>query len=311
MRSARAYSRSAVRTPRAFGPASSSIRAAVSLTQRQTGASLTPAQVTAYEAILDGATNKYGRIAYGEPLGAEVGIGYEFAIPPGPVDTGTYTPISIEDYGSGFFKYLAPYNQPGATFSFTHFNFDTDTYRLGPIRSIVDAYSPNLSAFAQHGGKLIGYHGWADPLISPYDTIAYVENAWRTMGVSATRNMYREFMLPGMGHCGDVLGGYGPDTFDMVTPLVDWVEKGVAPDGIVATGVPRVEPGTPFATPPPVAPNSRLLCAYPEEGRYFAGDPTKASSFRCVTGLTGIPSHQYTTTSAIPAIQRRRLPTLH
>ena len=257
---------------------------------KKDGAGLSAAQLAAYETIVGGAVNKHGRIAYGEVLGAEFGTGYTYVLPPAPVNIGYWTPISIEDYASGFLQYLAPYKQPGATFSMTGFDFNTNTYQLEPIRKVVDSFDPDLSAFAARGGKLIGYHGWADPLIPPYDTVDYYESTWNVMGEAATRNFYREFMVPGMGHCGDVLGGYGPDTFDMMTPLVDWVEQGVPPDAIVASSAPNFESGLPFSSPPPGPWTSRILCAYPEEAAYVSGDPFKYTSFKCENGLTGLPS---------------------
>jgi Tannase and feruloyl esterase len=64
-----------------------------------------------------------------------------------------------------------------------------------------------------------------------------------------------------MGHCG---GGPSTDQFDPLPPLVDWVEYGIAPDKIIASG-------TNFTSAPTT--RSRPLCLYPKEARYIIGAP--------------------------------------
>ena len=71
------------------------------------------------------------------------------------------------------------------------------------------------------------YTGLADPVISPLDTFAYYESVAKAMGgMDSTRSFYRFFPAPGMGHCG---GGAGPNTFDALAALEQWVEKGRRP----------------------------------------------------------------------------------
>jgi feruloyl esterase len=81
-------------------------------------------------------------------------------------------------------------------------------------------------------------------------------------------------MFPGMGHCS---GGPGPNTWDPLAPLVDWVENGTAPDHVVATHSTdgRID-------------NERRVCAYPQVARYTgpaagANDPSNwtAANFTC------------------------------
>jgi feruloyl esterase len=255
------------------------------------GIGMTAAQNAAFEGIMEGATNKYGRLGWGPSIGSSL-TGYYLTIPPTPVDEGAYTAVSVEDYASGFLQYLAPYEEPNASFTMTGFNFNTDPYRMNPIRSVLDeSWNPNLSTYAKRGGKVIIYHGWADPLIPTDTTVAYVEDVYHTMGYSNANAMMRAFFVPGMGHCGNALGGYGgPDTFDMVTPLIDWVEAGQAPTAVVASGVPREQVGEPFSTPPPVPYLTRPLCAYPYAAKYVSGNPFQATSFTCAPGITGIPN---------------------
>lgn len=84
------------------------------------------------------------------------------------------------------------------------------------------------------------------------------------------QTFYRLFMAPGMAHCS---GGTGPNTFDMQTALEQWVERGIAPEQIVAT---RSING--------VVDRSRPLCPYPTVAVYNGkGDPNDAANFACQT----------------------------
>jgi len=126
----------------------------------------------------------------------------------------------------------------------------------------------NLSTFAGRGGKLLFFHGVSDPWFSAMDTVEYYERVGADNGgAEAVRGWSRLFLVPAMGHCG---GGQGAlDRFDLLTPLVAWVEKAAAPDAVTATG--RSAPG-----------RSRPLCAYPQHAQYRGtGDPESAASFEC------------------------------
>jgi feruloyl esterase len=126
----------------------------------------------------------------------------------------------------------------------------------------------NLNTFSGHGGKLLFFHGMSDPWFSANDTIEYYEKlAASNGGAEQVQNFSRLFLSPGMGHCG---GGQGAlDSFDLLSAVVDWVEKGTAPASVVATS--RAQPG-----------RSRPLCAYPKSAYYKGqGDQQNASSFEC------------------------------
>jgi feruloyl esterase len=99
------------------------------------------------------------------------------------------------------------------------------------LGATINATSPDLRPFFAKGGRLIMYHGWADPQTPPRNTINYARSVVRIGGDRAMQSI-RVFMIPGMGHCE---GGDGPDTFDKMTPLVDWVEQGRAPELLEAT----------------------------------------------------------------------------
>ena len=92
----------------------------------------------------------------------------------------------------------------------------------------VNALSPDLFEFIAEGGKLIAYHGWADPQISPSNATQYYDRVVQVhRGRENIHDSFRLFMAPGMGHCA---GGPGPNSFDSLTALENWVENGLAPD---------------------------------------------------------------------------------
>ncbi|MGA7793666.1 MAG: tannase/feruloyl esterase family alpha/beta hydrolase [Candidatus Acidiferrales bacterium] len=141
--------------------------------------------------------------------------------------------------------------------------------------------STNLDAFVQRGGKLLMYHGWDDGSITPINSINYYSSVVEVVreklklkigdAVKETQKSARLFMVPGMGHCG---GGPGPDNFDALGALDQWVDHDVAPEKIIAS---HVTNGTTSF--------SRPLCPYPQEAQYVvkSGDRTNASSWACVS----------------------------
>jgi hypothetical protein len=137
------------------------------------------------------------------------------------------------------------------------------------FNDVIGTDDPDLSAFRDSGGKVLMWHGWADPLIFPEGTIDYYDKVIGSFhSTERVQEFARLFMAPGVGHCG---GGAGPNQFDMFAALVAWVEDGTAPDRITAT---RVEGGAVARTRP--------LCAYPCVARYDGtGDPNTAASFKC------------------------------
>ncbi|MCF5184069.1 tannase/feruloyl esterase family alpha/beta hydrolase, partial [Pseudomonas syringae] len=120
---------------------------------------------------------------------------------------------------------------PPASFDLNALDFDKKTFdQLRPLHALYDATNPDLSPFASRGGKLILWHGWADPNVSPLNTLAYHEALEAEMGKTRTEAFSRLYMLPGVYHCG---GGEGPSLVDLLTPVMAWVEKSRAPDAIV------------------------------------------------------------------------------
>ncbi len=137
-----------------------------------------------------------------------------------------------------------------------------------PLEAVTDTTWTNLSTFSAHGGKLLFYHGLSDQAFSAMDTLDYYQRmAKANGGMDKVETWSRMFLVPGMYHCRG--GEFALDNFDLLTAAVAWVEKGTAPDSVVATG--KAFPG-----------RSRPLCAYPKYAHYKGqGDPEDARNFEC------------------------------
>jgi feruloyl esterase len=136
------------------------------------------------------------------------------------------------------------------------------------VGQTMNAINPNLQPLFAHGGKLLMYHGWADPGIAPGNSVNYYTSVVEVAGAAKAKNEVRLFMVPGMGHC---RGGDGTDTFDAVAALDQWVTKGEAPDEIPASHRTKG-----------VVDKTRPLCPYPKVAVYKgSGDSNDAANFSC------------------------------
>ncbi|RZL57088.1 MAG: tannase/feruloyl esterase family alpha/beta hydrolase [Variovorax sp.] len=164
------------------------------------------------------------------------------------------------------------FTPPAPTFDVYTFDFDADPARMDAYAAIYNTTSTDVTAFRNRGGKMLIVHGTSDPIFSANDSIDYYRKlSAANGGDAATKDFARLYLVPGMNHC-SASGGPSTDVYDALTPLADWVEKGVAPDRIVAKAAPTAPwPG-----------RTRPLCPYPQVATYDgSGNIEDAASFSC------------------------------
>jgi hypothetical protein len=229
----------------------------------------TGAQIEALRKVYDGPRDSKGRQLFpGMPAGAEA------MAPQGrnnELHSG-WERMGGESFSlsQSFMKFMAFDPAPGPGYDFHSFNFDVDSQRMTAVGLRIDATIPDLTAVKMRGGKIVHYHGWADPGVTPKMSVNYYEAAMKAMGEKETKDFYRFFPVPGMFHCG---GGPGCGNVDWLTAVVNWVEKGVAPS--MVTGA-HVEGGKTTRTRP--------ICAYPQVASYKgSGSIDAAENFSCLS----------------------------
>jgi len=166
---------------------------------------------------------------------------------------------------ASYFKYLL-FKDPA--WDFRKLDLDKDVAAAEKFdNGLIAATDPNLKPFVAHGGKLLLWHGWEDGLIAPRNSINYFESVGKVLGAK-TGDSVRLFMAPGMFHCN---GGDGPNRFDAVAAVDDWVEHAKAPERIVAS----------HRTAGQVD-RTRPLCPYPQVATYSgSGSIDDAANFAC------------------------------
>jgi feruloyl esterase len=195
----------------------------------QTNACIAREKISAIKKAFAGPKNAYGNQVYPGFL-YDAGIAMKGGVP-GLLALGT----------NGLF---GPYA--------TATEFDVDQAALHASDPLVEPASTNLYSFSLNGGKLIFFHGDSDPWFSSLDTLGYYKSlAGTNGGAEKVTEWSRLLLVPGMAHCG---GGPALDHFDMLTEVVNWVEKGTAPEFVITTGA--AFPG-----------RNRPLCAYPKHAQ--------------------------------------------
>jgi len=224
---------------------------------------LTPAQVAAITRLMSPVVNSKGQVLYRYPYlpGTETewgGWNYDSDNP--------FTNFANFVLHDQFMKYMAD-PTPRKNVNPLRFDFDRDPVTLTRARTVYDATSTDLRAVKARGGKILMWHGLADGGIMASSSIGYYEGVTKTMGGRAsTEDFFRLFLIPGVHHC---QGGPGLTDFDALTLLENWVEKGQAPDALMAR---RLANG--------VVERSRPIYPYPVLARYSgSGDPKQAASF--------------------------------
>jgi len=214
---------------------------------------LTPAEVRVASDLYAGAHASDGaRLVIGGPL-----PGSELAW------AGVYVPQPGQDrvmsgmISTGTLRYLAYETNPPESYSLADLKFDRASFAaITKLHALYDATDPDLAAFAAAGGKLILWHGLADPHISPLNTIAYYTAMEQIMGKPAVDKFARLYLFPGGYHCG---GGKGPFNVDLLSPIMAWVERGKAPFALIASHASGgshegLLSGVPPAVRPPMGP---------------------------------------------------------
>ena len=228
------------------------------------GVCLSDAQIEAARRLYTGAHDAQGRklVIGGPQPGSELSWAGVFVPrePGGPIFSGM---IALETLRGLLFTPNLPRD-----YALADWRFDTGTLAsLEPARALYNADNPDLAPFRAHGGKLILWHGWLDPHISPLNTLDYYARVGRALGTARRDAFVRLFLFPGMYHCG---GGEGPNDFPLLAALMRWVEHGEAPQSIVA----RRDAAAGAAV------RTRPVFAYPAVARYRgSGSTDDAASF--------------------------------
>ncbi len=191
------------------------------------------------------------------------------------------SPSTYDAWMHELLRYMSFMPDPGPTWQLSQFDWDRDSKRLGMTETLYGATNPDLRPFKATGAKFILYQGWLDRMVVPSQAVDYYEAVEREMGgEKATQSFFRLFMVPDMDHC---IAGPGADTIDYLSALEAWVERGEAPDKLLAVHA-KPDPATPaWLQPLPIAPDqvlfSRPVFPYPLKTVYKKGNPADAASY--------------------------------
>ncbi len=218
---------------------------------------LAPGEASAIQKIWGGAKNTSGKLLW---PGVERGAALN--------GLGGASPFAIAVAQPQYWVYFDP-TWDWRTLTYANYEaFFKDTMRM--VNPMMASENPDLTAFRNAGGKIVMWQGWADQLIMSQGSTTYYDAATNYMGggYAQTQQFFRHFMAPGVGHCG---GGNGPQPQNQFQAVVDWVEKGIAPDRIIASK--SLGAG---------ATQTRPLCPYPAVAKYIgSGSTDDAANFVC------------------------------
>ncbi len=238
--------------------------------QTDTSACLTAAEAGAVRRLHDGPVDANG-VHYDHKISHEWGSELAWTL---FVPTTTAGPSGSINFVTSWYRYLGVFNQALPNWNVTTTNLALDPATFWQVQQpsiYLAADDPDLTAFYKAGGKLIIWHGWSDQHVTPQGTLEYYRAMRDVMGAAVQDSFVRMYLYPGVYHCG---GGEGPDSADLLTPLMNWVETSVAPSTVVASQL----TGTTVT-------RTRPLYPYPTVARYNgnSADPNSYTSFHAVT----------------------------
>jgi poly(3-hydroxybutyrate) depolymerase len=249
------------------------------------GSCLSTAQKTEIAKLFSGATTSTGAKIY-------TSFPYDNGLATGGWASWKFTAAQDRDSGAVAFIWQTPpqavdgFNGPAFALNgnvdsmLARINATNATYTENALSFMVAPVANHLSALKNRGAKMMVYHGTADPIFSSDDTQAWYQTLQQAHG-SSVQDFARYYAVPGMNHCA---GGPATDQFDMLTALVNWVEKGQAPDRVLASARGAGNVGGVNADVPAgwSANRSRPLCPFPQVARYNgSGDIDNAANFSC------------------------------
>ena len=248
------------------------------------GSCLSADQKNAIAQIFSGATTSTGAAVYSSfPYDAGLGAGgiafWEFT-----------APVALDSGAVGVIFAVPPADPAtfnGPVFSLTgsiddmvaSINASNASFTESAMQFMTPPNPTQLSAVRDRGAKIMVYHGVSDAIFSADDSVAWAQGV--ATNHSDAADFARLYLVPGMGHCS---GGPATDQFDMLSALVDWVERGVAPDSVTASARGTGNAGGVNGEVPAgwAANRSRPLCPWPLVARYNgSGSLDTASSFSC------------------------------